>query len=261
MYEGNTPAVPEPEPGPEGSPFDKIRHVDEYGDEYWTARELQVEMGYAQWRDFNEVVNRAIRSAENTGTYSDQAFCAVTQKGTGGAPRGDYHLSRYAAYLVAMNGDPNKPQVAGAQAYFAIRTREAEAATTKPMSEIEVARKYLAVLEREEALSKELAVAKPKAGKWDAFCNADGLIGMTELADILKSNVRAVTRWLVEIGVFRRQTSANGGNRNLPRTTYQRSGHFEVKTETNSGVAFPVAYATPRGVDLVVDFWGRRTDA
>lgn len=267
MSENNIPAVLDPGPGSGNgsgngsgdSPFDRIRREDERG-EFWLGRELQPMMGYAQWRDFDEVVNRAIRSAENTGTYSDQAFCALAQKGTGGAPRADYRLNRYAAYLVAMNGHPNKPQVAAAQAYFATKTREAEAATSKPMTEIEMARKYLAVLEREEQISKELEVAKPKAGKWDAFCNADGLIGMTELADILKSNVRTLTAWLVETGIFRRQTSANGGNRNLPRTTYQRSGHFEVKTETKNGFAFPVAYATPHGVDLVVDFWGRRTD-
>ncbi|WP_326646704.1 phage antirepressor KilAC domain-containing protein [Streptosporangium sp. NBC_01755] len=251
----NTIAVPgHPE---SGSPFDAIRHEDENG-EHWFARELQVVMGYEQWRRFEDSIDRAIRSAENTATYSEQAFCRIRQEDTGGAPRVDYRLNRYAAYLVAMNGDPNKPQVAAAQAYFAIKTREAENATSKPMTEIEMARKYLAVLEREQELSREQEVAKPKAGKWDAYCNSEGLIGMTELADILRTTVKPLTNWLVEISLFRRQVSQGGGGRNLPRATSQRSGHFEVKTETKNGFVFPVAYATPRGVDLVVDLWGRQ---
>lgn len=248
-----------------GTPFDNIRHEDENG-EHWFARELQPLMGYEKWERFEGVIDRAIRSAENTGTYSETSFSRIWEPVVtrGNAPdttRVNFRLNRYAAYLVAMNGDPNKPQVAAAQAYFAVKTSEAEAATGKPMTEIEMARRYLAVLEREQAMSKELEVARPKAGKWDAYCNADGFIGMTELADILKTNVRALTAWLVEINLFRRQTSRHGGARNLPRTTFQRSGHFEVKTEVNKGVAFPVAYATPQGVDLVVDSWGRQNDA
>lgn len=244
------------EPGT--SPFDALRHEDEIG-EFWLARELQPVMGYAHWRDFDEVVNRAIRSAENTNTYSDQAFCAVTQKGTGGAPRADYRLNRYAAYLVAMNGHPNKPQVAQAQAYFATKTREAELnASAKPMSEIELARKYVAVLEREMQQRAELEVARPKAGKWDAYLNSDGLIGMTELADLLKTNVKALTNWLVDAGFFRRQTSENGGKRNMPRKSFQDAGHFAVKLETSNGRSFPTAYAAATGVDMIADAWERR---
>lgn len=245
--------------GKGATPFDQIRREDENG-EYWLARELQPLMGYDKWERFNGAIHRAIRSATNVGTHSDQAFSRIREKGTGGASREDYRLSRYAAHLVAMNGDPNKAEVAAAQSYFAIKTREAELATGKPMSEIEMARRYLAVLEREQELNRELEVTRPKAGKWDTYCNADGLIGMTELADILDINVRQLTAWLVEINMFRRQTSRSGGGRNMPRTTFQKSGHFEVKTEAKNGVAFPVAYATPLGVDLVVEAWAARQD-
>ena len=82
-----SPDVPEPTSGT--SPFDRIRHEDEHG-EYWLARELQPLMGYEKWERFNGVIDRAIRSAENTATYSDQAFSRIREKGTGGSPRIDY---------------------------------------------------------------------------------------------------------------------------------------------------------------------------
>jgi DNA-damage-inducible protein D len=244
--------------GGNNSPFDALRREDDYGQEYWSARDLQPVMGYDKWENFLRVIERAIRSAENTGTYSDQAFSRSQEKGTGGAPRADYHLSRQAAYLVAMNGEPNKPAVAAAQSYFTVQTRKAEIATSRPMSELEMAKQYVAALEREQQLAKELEVAAPKAGKWDKFLNADGLIGMTETADMLGTDVRTMTNWLVEIQIFRKQTSQYGGGRNLPRKAFQDGGHFRVLAETNRGINYPVAYATARGLDLIDDLWRQK---
>lgn len=112
------------------SPFDSIRRQTPEGCEFWSARDLQPLMGYARWEDFAKVVRRAMASAANSG--SDEGFSEITEEGTGGRPRLNFELSRFAAYLVAMNGDPNMPEVAAAQAYFAIRTREAETRPTAP---------------------------------------------------------------------------------------------------------------------------------
>jgi len=111
--------------GKDGSPFDAIRRVREDGSEYWSARDLMPLLGYGKWENFAASVERAATSAANSG---DGRAISRRQEmvAQGGAARNDYDLSRFGAYLVAMNGDPRKPEVAAAQAYFAIRTREAE---------------------------------------------------------------------------------------------------------------------------------------
>jgi hypothetical protein len=110
------------------SPFDKIRRTRPDGSEYWSARDLMPLMGYgADWRNLITAIDRAEMAAENIGEDIGHLFGDVTEK-SGGRPRQDFHLTRYAAYLVAMNGDPRKPETASAQAYFAVRTREAETA-------------------------------------------------------------------------------------------------------------------------------------
>ena len=89
-------------------------------------------MGYARWHTFLNAVTRAMRTADNTGITCNftRSSKVVPREGRGSIEATDWHLDRMAAYLVAMNGDPNKPEVAAAQAYFAMQTRRARPRST-----------------------------------------------------------------------------------------------------------------------------------
>jgi DNA-damage-inducible protein D len=115
------------------SPFDAIKHLDERG-EHWFARELMAHFGYARWSDVKDGVGRAVVSIANElGVSAAQNHIEAGRNMVSlgrGAKReiDDYRLTRYGAYIWAMNGDPRKPEVAAAQTYFAVRTAQAEAA-------------------------------------------------------------------------------------------------------------------------------------
>jgi hypothetical protein len=107
--------------------FDSIRHLDDEGNEYWFARELMVVLGYTQWRRFKGAINRTTVCLENIGAVKGANVRVLPGLAGGRIKTGeDYKLSRLACYLVAVNGDPRKPKIAAAQAYFVTKAREAE---------------------------------------------------------------------------------------------------------------------------------------
>ena len=110
--------------------FESIKHLDEYGNEYWSARELMKALEYSKWSNFVGVINKA-KSTCNLSKNSIADHFADVGK-TIDMPKGatktieDYKLSRYACYLVAQNGDSRKEVIALAQTYFAVQTKKQE---------------------------------------------------------------------------------------------------------------------------------------
>lgn len=178
------------------SPFDDARRTDEFGNEYWSARDLQQLMGYSQWKNFEVPLQRAMKAAANQGMQVDDHFARSRKvSGARGPAQADYRLTRFSAYLVAMNGDPNMAQVAAAQAYFAVRTREAEVAPSQPreLTADEIVAQALQItVKRVEALTATvetqratLALVEPKALAFDRWLSSNPDYSVDEVAKAL----------------------------------------------------------------------------
>lgn len=112
-------------------PFEGLRHRDDAGD-FWLARELAPVLEYSTWRNFENVIKKAIKACEASDQQVSDHFVDIDKVITTGKGAQqhltDYRLSRYACYLIAQNGDPEKPIIALAQTYFAVQTRRQELA-------------------------------------------------------------------------------------------------------------------------------------
>nr|DAS80904.1 MAG TPA: DNA-damage-inducible protein D [Caudoviricetes sp.] len=116
--------------GPYTSPFDSIKQLDDEGNEYWYARDLQGVLEYSEWRNFYKIIEKAKNACKASGHAVQSEFVDVNKLVDVGANLQrsiqDIVLSRYACYLIAMNGNPRKEVIALAQTYFAVKTHEQE---------------------------------------------------------------------------------------------------------------------------------------
>lgn len=182
-----------------GSPFDAIRRTRPDGSAYWSARELMPYLGYEKWERFAEAIERAAFAIINTGMDpNEQASRLREPSGATRQMREDFHLTRYGAYMVAMNSDPRKVEVAAAQSYFAVKTHEAEVAQATPAIAVpttlvealrlaadQAEAKEIAIREK-EALEAQAAIDAPLVAQAATFRGADGLRTIPDLANDLK---------------------------------------------------------------------------
>ena len=107
--------------------LDAAKRISSKGGEYWMARDIQQILGYSIWDNFYNVIKKARMACESTGIDSSNHFFDTKKKVQAGSgamvPKVDTFLTRYACYLIAMNGDSTKPEIGTAQTYFAVQTR------------------------------------------------------------------------------------------------------------------------------------------
>ena len=175
--------------------FDDIKHYNDEGIEFWYARELMEILEYQKWGNFQPVLSRAKEACIKSGNPIDDHFAAYTrlvELGNGALRQvDDIILSRYACYLIVMNGDPRKEVIALGQTYFAVKTRQQE--LIDDYDELTEDKKRLAIRAEMKKHNKSLADAAHQAGvtthlDYAIFQNHGymGLYGGLKKADIQK---------------------------------------------------------------------------
>lgn len=146
--------------------FEDIKHINEHGQEYWYARDLQVALNYKRWDKFTNVIAKAKTACEESQNNISNHFSHVGKMvalGSGSERKiDDIQLSRYACYLIVMNGDPRKQVIALGQTYFAVKTRQQE--LIENYNQLSEDKKRLAIRKEMIEHNKSLAEAAHNAG-------------------------------------------------------------------------------------------------
>ena len=246
--------------------FEDIKHINEYGSEYWEARELYKVLEYQSWDKFLNVIDKAIIACSNSGYNTNDHFSQVGKMINIGktATREiiDYHLSRYACYLIVQNGDPRKKVIALGQTYFAIQTRKQELTEKEYdlLSEDEK-RFYQRKLTKQGNYSLQQVAKNAGVKNMDQFHNAGykGLYGGETADDIFK---RKGLRYREDIldnmssdeliaNSFRiSQTKQKIQNENIKGESNAKKTHYQIgrnvrKFIAKNGGTMPEKFSTP----------------
>ena len=246
--------------------FEDIKHIDEHGNEFWEARELQQILGYKEWRYFSAVIEKAQIACSQSNNNINSNFgvnTKIVKTGVSSKAIIDYKLSRYACYLIVQNANPKFKVVALGQTYFAVQTRKQEI-TEKEYSKLSEDEKRLYRRRQTKDGNKTLYRIAVKKGvkNFDKFTNAGykGLYNGETANDIAK---RKGLRYREEIldhmgseelgaNVFRiTQTEALLKKQEVPSETTATNTHFKVgqvirKAIEELGGTMPEDLETPK---------------
>jgi phage antirepressor YoqD-like protein len=242
------------------SPFDSIRRFDGEGNEYWTARELMVLLGYKAWQNFQKVIEVGLENLETAVGDTTPHIIASNELPTARVPvpLQDYKLSRLACYHIALACDSRgKPEVKAAKHYFAVKTRQAE--NPRELTRLELLEMGLASERGRIASENARLIAESEKAALQAQIEAtapatalgqliEGAVNDIRIGDFAKSIGMGQNRYFDQL-------RSDGIIQQMPSTVpYQRwinSGYFrvtQVQHQTSKGLkTFPVALITPKG--------------
>ena len=84
--------------------FEDLKKINEYGAEYWSAREIQPLLGYTQWQRFEDAIKRAITSYKSSGNEPDHHFADAGKPIEVG--KGAVQLVNDYNYIISVNNNP-----------------------------------------------------------------------------------------------------------------------------------------------------------
>ncbi len=233
--------------------FEEIKHIDEYGNEYWYARELSKVLEYRDWRNFLKVLKKAKEACENSGIDVDVQLVEVNKlskrNNNAVAIIQDFKLTRYMCYLIVQNADPSKEVIALGQTYFAIQTRRQEL-TEKEYSMLteDEKRFYQRNLTKKGNYSLNIAAKNAGVKNFDKFHNAGykGLYNGETASDIAK---RKKLRYREDIldnmgseelaaNLFRiTQTESKLKKENIKSENEANKTHYEIGKKVRKAIA------------------------